>query len=209
LVCWCRRSLHTLKVVEAEVAAVQEAAVRVEVHLQPARLLGRPRLARRVVRLQGALALQAPRALDPREQALKRSVAFQMALPILEVPTIPAMIQAAPVTQARCPRLLEPIALGPQMRREDRLAATRQRVPVPKRPERPSIDLAGKAAVVLTVRSHRAPTCPETLQFERKIRSSIRKLKASARAVDRTTVVSEPRRRSESKRAPASLGLCS
>ena len=189
LVYWRRRSLHTLKVVE--VGAVQEAAaVRVEVRPQAAQLLGQPRLARRVVRLQGALARQAPQALDPREQALKRSVASQMAPPILEVTTIPVMIQAAPGTQAKCPPRLEPIASERQTRAEDHLAATRQQVPVPKLPVRRSIELAGKAAAVLTVRSRKAPKCPATLQFERKIRSSIRKSKASARDVDRASVVS-------------------
>jgi hypothetical protein len=65
---------------------------------QAAQVLGQPRLARRVVRLRGALARQAPQALDPREQGLKRSVAFLMAPPILEVTTIPVTIQAAPGT---------------------------------------------------------------------------------------------------------------
>jgi len=173
-----------------EAAAVQEAAVRVEARPQAAQvLLGQPRLARRVVRLQGALARQAPQALDPREQALKRSVASQMAPPILEVTTIPVMIQAAPGTRAKCPPCLEPTALERQMRAEDQ-AVTRQQVPVPKLPVRRSIELADKAAVVLTVRSHKAPKCPATLPFERKIRSSIRKSKASARDVDRASVVS-------------------
>jgi hypothetical protein len=173
-----------------EVAAVQEAAaVRVEARPQAAQVLGQPRLARRVVRLQAALARQAPQALDPREQALRRSVAFLMAPPILEVTTIPVMTQAAPGTQAKCPPRLEPTALGRQMRREDHLPATLQQVPVPRLPVRRSIDLAGKAAVVLTGRSHKAPKCLATLQFERKIRSLIRKLKASARAVDRIAVL--------------------
>jgi hypothetical protein len=171
-----------------EVGAEQEgAAVRLEVRPQAAQLLGQPRLARRVVRLQGALARQAPQALDPREQALKRSVASLMAPPILEVTTIPVMIQAAPGTRAKCPPRLEPTALERQMRAEDHRAATRQQGPVPKLPVRRSIELASKAAVVLTVRSHEAPKCPATLQFERKIRSSIRKSKASARGVDRTS----------------------
>ena len=175
----------------------EAAAVRVEARPQAAQLLGQPRLARRVVRLQGALARQAPQALDPREQALKLSVAFLVAPPILEVTTIPVTIQAAPGTQTKCPPRLESTALGRQMRREDHLAATRQQVSVPKPPVRRSIDLAGKAAVVLTVRSHKAPKCPGTPQFERKIRSSIRKSKASARAVDLTAVVQLPRRRTQ------------
>jgi hypothetical protein len=86
---------------------------------------------------------------------------------------------------------------------EDHLAATRQQVPVPKLPVRRSIELAGKAAAVLTVRSRKAPKCPATLQFERKIRSSIRKSKAFARDVDRGSVVSERRHRSDNKRALA------
>ena len=124
LPCWPRRSLPMVRAVEVE------AQVEADLPLA-AQVLGRPARVQRVVLLQEVPARQAPRALDPREQVRKRSVAFLAARPTLVAITIPSMIQAVQGMQARFPPLPERTALEQRIRLDP--TATRQQVPALKR----------------------------------------------------------------------------